>query len=109
MYVDYKSHVLTINTQIIHTVNVRQNYVMRTLIARDACELPINKIFFKMIMTKILIRIREPTVLPFINIKSKILVLNPILKTKIKQAKMFLFKKGWKAKNNRTRKNRILK
>lgn len=96
MYVDYKSHVLTINTKIIRTVNVRQNYVMRTLIARDAWELPINKIFifvFKMIMEKIIIRIREWTVLPFINIKSKILVLTPILKTKSSKQMCFLNKR----------------
>lgn len=52
-----------------HTSHLRH----RTLIARGACKSPLI-FLYKMIMLKITIKIRESTVVPFIKIKSNILV-----------------------------------
>lgn len=79
-YVDWKSHVLIINIEVEHTVNVylRHAYTNWSWCMRIANK---NDFYFKKMIIKCPITIRESTVLPFIRIKSNTLVLNPYQKT----------------------------
>lgn len=70
--------------------------------SRGACELPINKITIKMIS----VRIKDLTVLPFTKIKDS--SIKPPSKKQY-QTNFFFLTKRWKTKENRTRRNGILK